>query len=51
MNNRSEYVDKIYGKAQNILTSSESSEIKLSWFNTFINTSEEKESLDYLQDI
>ena len=51
MNNRSEYVDKIYGKAQNILTSSESSEIKLSWFNTFINTSEKKESLDYLQDI
>jgi aminopeptidase N len=50
-NNRNEYIDKIYTKAQNIMASAESNEIKLSWFNTFINTSETKRSLDGLKDI
>ena len=49
--NRSLYIEKIYTKSKNIMESNENSEIKLSWFNTFINTSESKRALEYLGDL
>lgn len=50
-NNRTLYVEKIYNKSKNIMESNKNSEIKLSWFNTFVNTAESQGSLNYLNEI
>lgn len=50
-NNRNVYVEKIYDEAKNIMDSNKNSEIKLSWFSSFINTSVSKISLYYLKDL